>query len=58
MVVRRSEVDQLDSQVIVAERLKANTRAGNHAGWLRVLFDEEEVGAYPLYTVESPKKRG
>ena len=58
MVVRRDEVDQLDAQVIVAERLKANAKAGRHSGWLRVLFDDEEVGAYPLYTVEGPKKRG
>ena len=58
VVVKRVEVDHLSARVIVAERLKANTRAGAHAGWLRVLFDEEEVGAYPLYTVEGPKKRG
>jgi D-alanyl-D-alanine carboxypeptidase (penicillin-binding protein 5/6) len=58
VVVRRDELDQLDAQVIVAERLKAKTKAGKHSGWLRVLFDDEEVGAYPLYTVEGPKKRG
>lgn len=57
-VVRRDEVDQLDTEVIVDARLRANTKAGTHSGWLRVLFDDEDVGEYPLYTVESPKKRG
>ena len=58
VVVRRDEADELDTRVEVPERLKTNVQAGEHAGWFRVYFDEEEVRAYPLYTVEGPKKRG
>lgn len=58
VVVRRDEVDALSSQVEVAERLKENVRVGQHAGWLRVFFDDEQLREYPLYTVGSPKSRG
>ncbi|HBK59750.1 MAG TPA: D-alanyl-D-alanine carboxypeptidase, partial [Firmicutes bacterium] len=58
VVVRRDEVDALSSQVEVAERLKENVRVGQHAGWLRVFFDDEQLREYPLYTVGSLKSRG
>lgn len=55
VVVRCDEVDALSTRVEVPERLQAKARVGQHAGWLRVFYGDEELQAYPLYTVGSPR---